>query len=365
VIQVDTRVGAALVDPVPDYQRLVWAEQANTVTGGTITLPRSSPAVATLLTASTTADVVGLHLTDEHGWRTSCHVTAETLAGTDRAVTIPFRPDTALLNEIPAFPNPATPATPWATASHWVYNGPAVTAVADFIQTHGGPTSHPDWRRFDVVATTGTGAAISFRARMEPGLDAIAAHARGHATVTTYLDTGQAVVAVRAPVDRPNVVFSVDLNTVVDYTFTNTMPAANIIYAGGPGEGTTREIVTAATATTLWPRKRGVFIDRAGSTGAALTGAATDAAVWPGPTLTIDATDTPGMAHGVDWVLGDTVRADILGTRFTLPVTGVTTTATPGRVTRRVTLGAPDLAANDTLALKREFITRYGFQEYP
>lgn len=364
MIQVDTRVGANLVDPVPDYQRLVWAEQVNTVTGGQITLPRSSPALATLLGASATSATVGLLITDENGWRTSCHVTAEKVTATERSVIIPFRTDTALINEVPAFPNPADPANPWGTTAYWTYTGAAVTVVADFIATHGGPGSHPDWRRFDAVVTSGTGPTVTFKARMEPSLDYIAARTRGAAIVSAYLAGGQAVVGVRAQVDRPDVVFSADLNTLDDFVWTNTMPAANTIYAGGTGVGTARAIAVASTATALWPRKRGVFIDRGNSTGADLAQAAADAAAWPGPTLQITATDTPGTAYGADWQLGDTVRADVLGTRHTLPVTGVTTTASPGRVARSIVLGAPTFDATETLALKREFITRYGLQEF-
>ena len=364
-LQVHTRRGGVITGPVPEFERLTFAEQQNTPTGGTIVLPAWSPALAHLLTASTDPEVVGLVVTDPITGRvTPLHVVEEKFTGLGDKVTVKLAVDTALLNEIPAFPDPATPATPWAVNSHWTATGTAVTTTALFLATHGGPSSHADYQRFALVAETGAGGTVAYRARMQPSLDVIRETVAGQATVeATITDTKAMALEVRAPIDRPNVVFSAELHTMTDWEYANRMPPANVFYGGGEGEGTLREIATAELPPGLWSRKRGVFLDRS-STGADLQGEVDKEATWPGPSLTINAVDRGGLMYGRDWLIGDTVRADIGSTRLTLPVAAVTTTVTSASTSRAVTLGTPNLAARPDLDLKRALFSRFGLTEH-
>ena len=108
MIRVETRRNGELTGVVTDWQRIVWREEVNTPTGGTITLPQSSTALAELLTASATTDIIGILITDDEmasdvgTYQVPAYVTEESLTGADGLVTIPFKLDTALINEVPA-----------------------------------------------------------------------------------------------------------------------------------------------------------------------------------------------------------------------------------------------------------------------
>jgi len=374
MIRVETRRNGTLTGLVADWERLVWREQVNTVTGGTITLPQSSPALAELLTASTTTDIVGLVITDDDlvsgvgVWQLPVYVTEENLTASEDTVTIPFRVDTALLNDNPAFPDPTQPANPLAAATYWTQTGPLELTTAQFVKAQAGEDATTSWRRFDetVYSYITPGPTVTYKARMQPCLDYINQVAQGLAVVNVRMVAGVGMRChIRGIEDKPNVVFSRDLNTLTNYTWRNAQPAASTIYAGGTGTGTGRDLAIGTVASPLWPRKRGLFIDRGGSTGTDLQAAANQAAAWAGPTLELVATDTTGVRYWVDWQLGDTVRADIRGTRFTLPVTAIDAEAQAGgTAARKITLGAPRLDGRDLVEVRRAIISTYGLQEY-
>lgn len=374
MIRVETRRNGTLTGPVTDWQRIVWREEQNTVTGGTITLPQSSPALAELLTASASADIVGLLITDDdlihptNVYQVPCYVVEERATGSDGLITIPFRLDIGLINEVPAFPNPDDPDDPWASTAYWEATAALESITASFLLGQVGASAAPTWQRFDsvVLSYVSPGPSTTYKARMEPCLDYIKTKVAGLATLHCLIVDGVGMrVWVRGIEDRPNVVFSSGLNTLTDFTWANTMPAATVIYAGGAGEGATRELATATLSTDLWARKRGLFIDRGASTGADLQAAADEAAQWSGPTLELAATETYGTRYHADFMLGDTVRAEVAGVRYTLPVTAVDTTAERGQTTRRVTLGQPRMDGREVAALRRALITTYGLQENP
>jgi len=374
MIRVETRRNGTLTGVVTDWQRLVWREEQNTPTGGTLTLPQSSTALAELLTASASTDIVGILITDDElvnpatTYQVPCYVVEEALNGADGLVTIPFRLDTAILNEVPAFPDPSAPEDPWSTDAHWEATAALESVTASFVTAQAGSGAAPDWQRFDsvVMSYISPGPSTTYKARMEPCLDYIKAKVQGLATLHALIVDGVGMrLWVRGIEDKPDAIFAANLNTLVDYQWRNTMPAANVFYGGGAGEGTTRELAIAATPGTLWPRKRGLFIDRGASTGTDLTVATTEAAVWEGPSLELVATEGIGTRYHTDWQLGDTVRAEIAGTRYTLPATAVDTTAEGVNVTRKITLGQPRLDGREALALQRYMIRTYGLQENP
>ena len=374
MIRVETRRNGILTGAIADWQRLVWREEQNTVTGGTITLPQSSPALAELLTASATADVVGILITDDElvhptdTYQVPAYVTEEVAIGADGLITIPFRLDLGLINEVPAFPQPTTPEPPWPAFAYWEVTASLEQVTAYFLQSQVGIGADPGWQRFDsiVLSYISPGPTTTYKARMEPCLDYVKAKAAGLATVHTLIVPGVGMRAwVRGVEDKPNVVFSYDLNTMVDFTWRNSVPPANEIYAGGVGEGTARELARSSMDTTLWARKRGLFIDRGSSTGTDLQAAAVEAAQWDGPTLELVATETVGTRYHTDFQLGDRVQAEVAGQRYTLPVTAVDTTAERGQVSRKITLGQPRLDGREVAALRRALITTYGLQENP
>ena len=374
MIKVETRRNGTLTGPVNDWQRLVWRQQVNTVTGGTITLPQSSPALDELLTASASDDIGGLVISDDElvsgvgVWHLPVHVVEENLTAKDGTVTIPFRLDSALLNDNPAFPDPTNPTDPFGAAATWAATGELGLTTYQFVKAQAGQDATAPWRRFDEVVYSfiAPGPTVTYAARMQPCLDYIAAIAQGLTVINVYLRPGGIMRChVRGIEDKPNVVFSQDLNTLVDYTWRNTMPPATDYYAGGTGTGTGRDLAIGTLDSTLWPRKRGLFIDRASSTGTDLQAAADQAAVWAGPTLELVATDGIGSRFWTDWQLGDTVRADVAGTRYVLPATAIDTEATQTTVSRRITLGAPRLDGRDAVDVRRSIISTFGLQENP
>lgn len=365
-LTIEQRIGSDRVGPVKDWAKVEWLEQVNTPTGGTITLPSGSTSVEFLNLAALSADVVGLLITDdETGHQVPVYVVEE-VAGSGATVNIPFLLDVALFNEVPAFPDPATPLDPWATAPLWTATGDAVSATGLFLVSHGGPGSHADYRRFESITQgASAGVTVSYSARMGPSLDVVRETVSGAAIVSARLEDGLHRAFIRGPADRPDALFSPDLHTVTDWEFRNKMPAANTFFGGGAGEGTAREIAIAATSTAEWPRRRGRFLDRGTLSGAELSTAAIEAAAWEGPTLTATVIETAGLYFGTDFLLGDTVRAQIAGREFALPVTTVKTTATQAGVDRKVALGAPVLDTRPDLQLHRMMLRNYGFEVNP
>ncbi len=363
-LTVELRRGGARVGAVTDWTALRWLEEANTVTGGTITVPADSELIEFARLAPESVDPVGVLITDDvTGHAVPAHF-AEQVDSSAAEISLPFVLDVGLLNEVPAFPDPATPGDPWAVNPFWVGTGPAATITADFIASHGGPGSHPDYQIFDQVVAAGAGTPVSYRARMQPSLDVIRDTVAGAAVLQASIDDGMMVLTVRAPTVRPDVVFSPGLHTLLDWEIRDRMPSANDGFGGGPGEGTSREAVRVSLPSGRWPRRRGVFVDRESLTGQDLLGAVTAALSHDGPTMVATAQDNASLSYGTDYQLGDTVKAQVAGREFLLPVTSVeTSVAAGGGPVRTVQLGEASVEARPDLQLRRTLFRRFGFEE--
>lgn len=367
MMSVQTRRGGIATGPIPDFESVTWVEHVNTVTGGTITLPERSRSLRHLLSASTDVEPVGILIADpDTGRHVAGYMTEEEITGEGGSLSLPFRLDIGLINDVPAFPDPATPDTPWAVNSHWTRTDTAVACATIFLNSHSGPASHPDYRRFTQVSGQGSGPTVTFRARMEPSLEYIAEKVAGQAIIDTVITDQQTMVLeVRDPVARPNVVFSSELHTMHEWAYTNRQPAHNRWIAGGSGEGTARLVATSALPPTFWPRARATFLDRRQSDQAATQAAADDAATWDGPTVSIVATDGPTARYNRDFLLGDLVNVDIAGARLQLPATAVATTIDQAGVTRQITLGSANIAGRPDLDLRTALLRRFGLMEQP
>ena len=362
---VERRVGAETVGQVTDYTAIRWAEEVNTATGGTITLPAGSETLEHMRLARSSTDPVGLLITDQDSGHSVPVYFAEVVRSSAPSVTAQFRLDLAMLNEVPAFPDPSDPAAAWSTVSHWERTGDAVTETAQYLLVHGGQFSHPDYRHFESVTNAAAaGVTITFRARMQPSLDFLRGALAGAAIIQARIEDGVTRLFVRAPIDRPEVVFSPELHTLDDWVLRDRMPPANVAFGAGAGEGTARVQATVSATGSSWPRKRGVFVDRANMTAAELQLAAAEALAWAGPTMVATAHDSAAQSYGVDFQLGDTVRVEVEGDEFTLPVTSVETEATAdGEPTRKIQLGEAPVDDRPDLELHRHLLRRYGLQE--
>lgn len=367
MIRVEGRVGGDLTGQITDWAALSWAEEVNTVTGGSITLPADSAGMDHVRLAPTSTAPVGFVFTDTNtGHQVPVYIVEE-VDSSAGDVTIPFQLDAALLNDVPAFPAPADPTDPWAADSHWVRTGDAVGETAQFVLVHGGQFSHPDYQFFDrVTATADIGVDVTYRARMQPCLDVIRETVAGLSIVQGLIENHEMRLFVRARETRPEAVFSPDLHTIDEWEWRNRMPAGNTFYAGGGGEGTARELAVAELATTLWPRRRGRFIDRRQSSGADLQRAADEAAVWDGPTLRVVGVDSPALTYGLDYLLGDVVTVEVRGAEYALPVTAVDTTVDEdGIPVRSVQLGASLPDGRPDVELARSILRTFGLKETP
>lgn len=361
---VELREGGSTRGEVTDYTALSWAEELNTITGGTITLPRESEAVEFLNLAAVSADPVGLLITDQETGHQVPVFTVEEVDSSADEVSVPFVLDLGMLAEVPAFPDPANPTNPWGAVSHWVRTGDVVDETVQFILVHGGPFSHVDFRHFDAVTSTGTaGVSVDWYARMQPSLDVIRETVGGGAACEARIENGEMVMHVRGTVSRPEVVFSVESHTISEWRWRNRMPQANRFYAGGTGEGAAREIASAVSGSPLWPRARGAFLDQRNLSGADLQRAAANAAEWPGPTLEAVLAGDAVNAYGSDYLLGDMVTVEVRDAEYQLPVTAVDTSIEDEQVARKITVGAALLDARPDLQLARAMLRAFGLRE--
>jgi hypothetical protein len=254
-----------------------------------------------------------------------------------------------------AFPNPAT-EPPWPTFAHDVRTGRASSVLAGYISANIGPTALPArrWPRLEVDDAV-VGPTMPFSARLQP-LDELAKRIAGDAglRVRVVVEFDRAVtVTVDTPRDRSETVVFSDQGDLANVKMRRTPLSVSWALAGGQGEGTARAFAVAPTVgSPTGAARRETFSDQSSMTQAAELSLAAQAAVRDGAaTWTIDADVTDAILsawrYGRDFSIGDLIRIEVAGVRYTVPIVSASFDLTHERQVVKPRLGT---AVPDELA---------------
>jgi len=314
------------VGQVDDYQNLDLALKFNDISTWSLTIDRRhrlaqellTPGAGIIVSRNGTTILSGQYTNQRHSSRVD-----------DNSVTITGSDDTILLKQREGHPQPGTqPPGPYSTTAEHVAGPSAASSVLCLYVVWNLNVGAPVVARRQVAGYTDApyGAQVTGRARWQPLLKLFQELADQGAV--NGIPVGFRVVQTAAglwfetyrPVDRTaTVMFSRGLQNMESFTYERTAPEVNYVYVGGPGDGAARTIYEKGDATSiaLWGRREG-FVD---ATSAATT-AEQDAAATKELTdkrernsFAVTPLDTPTMAYGVHYGLGDRVSVvlDVVG----------------------------------------------------
>lgn len=270
---------------------------------------------------------------------------------TDR-VTISGPDDTVWLSNRLVMPQPASTAPPYSTSAYDVRSGVASTVLFGYVNANAGPGAIAARRvavltmdSDPVVGSSLPGQQGRYQTLLELAQSIAAAGGDlGFRIVST--GAGGLKFQVYQPSDRTTTVkFSPELGNLGDFDYELGAPVGNYGVGGGGGEGTARTIVEAADAAsvTAWGRIE-FFRDRRDTTdttqitstlGEELAKRASTSAA------TITPIDTPQVAFGVHYNLGDRVTAVLDGVEIAEVVREAKLTFDSSGVKIEPTLGSP------------------------
>jgi hypothetical protein len=309
-----------IVGELDDYQSLDMQLKFNDVSKWSITIDRRNRLASALIAPGggiiVTRDGETVLSGDSDGDRSH-----QRDAGTNK-LTINGSDDTVWLKTRQAHPQPSSTAPPYSTTAEHVVTGIASSAMAVFVVFDVGPAAPVVGRRKLAGYTdAGFGTSGTWRGRWQPLLTLFQEIAT--ASPSAGIPCGFRIVQqvgvglwfeTYRPVDRTDdVIFSFGRENLLGIDYRHTPPEANYVYVGGQGDGTARTIYEQGDAASIakWGRKE-AFVDAssAANTGE-LAQAATKALTEMGEksSLGIRPVDTPALAYGVHYGLGDRVTA--------------------------------------------------------
>jgi hypothetical protein len=268
-----------------------------------------------------------------------------------RTVILSGSDDTIWLARRQAKPDPADATPPYDTQAYDVRTGVASTVMRAYVNANAGPGATTG-RPVDGLALAPDpllGGTVTGQGRFQPVLELLQGLAiSGGDLGFRILGTGGGVLQfqVTQPVDRTAAVkFSDGLGNLGDYSYKISAPSGNYAYGGGSGEGTARTFVEAADTASVatWGRIE-FFRDRRDTADTAQIAQSLSeelAKQAEQRAIEVTAIDTPQVAFGTHYNLGDRVTAIVDGLTVAEVVRQVTITHSAEGTTIKPTLGTP------------------------
>lgn len=278
--------------------------------------------------------------------------------GDDDTTTASGPDDTVVLKDRLAVPYPAGP--PYDAAAYDVRTAAAETVLAGYVDANAGPGAIPARRvaGLTLAPNQGRGPTLTGRARFDnllAKLQEVALSGGGLGFRVGQVGSGLQF-QVYTPTDRSATAqFSRALGNLRGFQYTAKSSEGNYVYVGGGGEGTERLFREGGdTSSQMLFGRIEQFRDRRDTTDTTELDQTIDeelarAADQTG--LQIEPIDTPQLAFGRDYALGDRVTVVVNGQTIQDAVRQVTLTVTPedGIVVQPV-VGSPDAARAQILS---------------
>lgn len=220
-----------------------------------------------------------------------------------------------------ALPAPAVPGSGDTDA----FTGHAEDALRYYVDRNAGPAAVTGRRYNDLTlpVSAGLGQTVIGSARYD-NLLALLQSLAGVGQVgfrVVQVGVGRQF-QVYSPADRTRTaVFGTDLGNLISSVYSTVAPSATFAYVAGSGVGAARVVRTRVDSTGVATFGRAeVFVDQRNTGATAELDQAGDAALLEqsaSSTLQLQPIDTPTLAFGRDYNLGDRVAADVDGVRIT------------------------------------------------
>jgi hypothetical protein len=288
-----------------------------------------------------------------------------TLSEGRRVLTVSGADDTVWLQRRLALPVPSGP--PYTAVAYDDKSAAAETVLRYFVDRNLGPAATTDRRLvpLTLAADQARGTSVRGRGRFHTLLELLQSIAlAGGDLGFRIVQAGTALeFQVYVPEDRTaTAVFSEDLGNLAGYEYATATPEADYVIVGGQGEGTARIFAEGSSASPGQPRSE-TFRDRRDTDDPAVLAQTRDEtlAELAQPTaLSFTPVDTPALAFGSGYFLGDRVTVVIDGVEITDVVreVGVSVTADQGERLTPV-IGTPG-ASSPTVPLLFDRLTRQG-----
>lgn len=222
-----------------------------------------------------------------------------------------------------AYPVPGSVATSQAGSAYDSRSGVGETIIKAWVDANAGPSAIAARKTGGLVIETdaGRGETIKGSARMDNLLTFIqplAESAKLGFNVQFGTDDTMSFQMFQ-PADRSATAkFGRELGNLVSFEYTQEAPKSSDVVVGGSGDLTARVFREITDSVTIadWGNRSETFVDRRDTADATeLDQAATEESVNNGPVagLTIKTIDTPLLAFGVDYYLGDKVSIPEFG----------------------------------------------------
>lgn len=236
--------------------------------------------------------------------------------------------DMTVLEERRCYPVPGQPATNQGASAYDSRSGAASTVLLGYIDANAASLALAARQvpGLVTIADPAIGASIAWKARFDPllsGVVAPIAEQRGLRVWITSTTSGARTVRVAAVANRSGAArFSLALGNLLSLRYKLAAPQATYVIAGGRGEEDARMFRASdnATAAADWRRIEDFVDQRAASNsdgGTELQAAADRRRDESGPVESVDIVpiDTDRARFGVDWNVGDIIKAEVgLGT---------------------------------------------------
>lgn len=270
----------------------------------------------------------------------------------DQSLTISGIDDTGLLGFRVTYPDPRKPSEQQTDVGYWKKSGPAGTLLDELIYRNAGGGGIPS-RAFYLMFMAaedhglGLGSDASINTRYKNLLEESRTLARAGG-LTFWVDQTEDAedlrVRIRVPDDLTDWAWFTlgDGGGLTGGTYSLSAPSVTNVLVAGQGQGADRTIKEHWVAPGPWGLRIEQFQDRRDTddpkeleqagTDAILEGAASASA-------TIEVEEIPGLVYGVDYRLGDIVRADFGRAQIDAPVRAVELNGDAFGRTVKLTLG--------------------------
>lgn len=232
--------------------------------------------------------------------------------------------DMTVLEERRAYPDPASVATDQDAAAYDSRSGAASTVLLGYVDRNAASLALAARQvpGLVTVADPAIGAGIAWKARFDRLLSEVVApiaEQRGLRVWITSTTSGQRTVRVAAVADRSGKArFSLALGNLLELRYNLAAPKATYVIAGGRGEEEARMFRAAnnSAAASDWRRIEDFVDQRTASNsdgGTELQAAADRRRDESGPVESVDIVpiDTERARFGVDWNVGDIIKAEV------------------------------------------------------
>lgn len=239
----------------------------------------------------------------------------------DYVILVSGKDDMTYLAERIVLPDPA--GMQYGSPAHDIRTGKMETIMFEYVQYHAGVSALTERQVPNLITGTdlARGNTITARGRFDELLKFLKdlAELGGGYGFKVVQTAGNLVFSVYEPTDlTDSIIFSSDLGNTLEWTYTQAAPKSNYVYIGGQNQLEDRELDEGSDAdsVTTWGRIEKFKDQRNAETPEEL-------AEWLDKILTQDAVsdkmsitpiDTEAVTYGVDYNIGDKVRA-IAGTK--------------------------------------------------